>query len=356
VDFGTSSAAKNILARPELADRFEILEVLGFGSEAFVYLARDRARDGQSVALKILVNDRVFAEETTRRFIDEASLSAEISHPNIVASYDVIKLEDTVAITMEFVDGIDLAERLRKGPFSIAEIEDIFIQLCSALEALHAHGIFHRDLKLENLFLRADGVLKLGDFGLMIRPEAEPTRAACLLGTPPYMPPEYVEGGTYDARGDLWAAGLILYELSTGRRRLSGKHGSAALDYLVRTDYRIPALTLTGLPRKFIRIIERALEIDREKRFQSAQEMRAAMLDDSGSSTTGEVVKVTPRLVLNEYAGSLPSLQPWYRRVTLSGIALGLGLFFITLLATVWFVDPGRVVAGPPSAATALSE
>ena len=195
MDFGTSSAAKNILARPELADRFEILEVLGFGSEAFVYLARDRAREGQSVALKILVNDRVFAEETTRRFIDEASVSAEISHPNIVAAYDVIELEDTLAITMEFVDGIDLAERLRTGPLSIVEIEEIFVQLCSALEALHAHGIFHRDLKLENLFLRGDGVLKLGDFGLMIRPEAEPIRSSFLLGTPPYMPPEYVEGG-----------------------------------------------------------------------------------------------------------------------------------------------------------------
>lgn len=350
MDFGTSSAAKNILARPELADRFEILEVLGFGSEAFVYLARDRARDGQAVALKLLVNDKVFAEETVRRFIDQGSVSAEISHPNIVAAYDVIHLEDTLAITMEFVDGIDLAERLKRGSLSFAEIEHIFVQICSALEALHAHGIFHRDLKLENLFLRTDGVVKLGDFGLMLRNEAEPTRSSSLLGTPPYMPPEYVEGGAYDARGDLWAAGLVLYELATGRRRLSGKHGSAALDYLVRTDYRIPALTLTGLPRKFVRIIERALEINPSKRFQTAQEMRAAILDDSGGEPTGEVVKVAPRLDLNEYVKTYPQQLPLTHRLSLSGIACGLGTLFVAALLAVWWLNlpnPELRVAAP---------
>ncbi|MFM1848959.1 MAG: hypothetical protein RL417_2433 [Pseudomonadota bacterium] len=346
MDFRTSSAAKNILAHPELADRFEILEVLGFGSEAFVYLARDHAFGGREVALKLLVNDRVFAEETIPRFVDEASVSAEVNHPNIVTAYDVIELDGTIALTMEFVRGIDLAERLKRGAFSYGEVEHLFIQLCSALEALHAHGICHRDLKLENILISSDGVLKLGDFGLMLRSDSTAPRSSFLLGTPPYMPPEYIEGGAYDPRSDLWAAGLVLYELATGRRRLSGKHGSAAIDYLMKTDYRIPTLTLTGLPRKFTRIIERALEIDPAKRFQSAKEMRAAMLEDMADDSASGVVKVTPQLDLKEFVESAATNLPWCRRISLGGIALGLGIFFVGVLSVVWLcgIDTGLAV------------
>jgi serine/threonine-protein kinase len=346
VDFGNSSAAKNILAHPELADRFEIVEVLGFGSEAFVYLARDRACGGREVALKLLVDDKVFAAETTQRFLDEASLSAEIQHPNIVKSYDIIQLDGTVAMTMEFVDGEDLAERLKRGAIPNEQVEHIFVQLCSALEALHAHGICHRDLKLENIFLRADGVVKLGDFGLMLRPQSGEPRSTCLLGTPPYMPPEYVEGGAYDYRGDLWAAGLVLYEIATGRRRLAGKHGSAALDYLVKTDYRIPALTLAGLPKKFVRIIERALEIEPLKRFQSAQEMRAAMLDEGEGDPREPIVRVEPRLQLNSYLTSKVGARSWTRFVSLRGVALILGAFFVSILALVWIFGAEAWVLG----------
>lgn len=337
MSFKPSPAARHILARPALADRFEILNVLGEGSVATVYLALDRAHGERKVALKILVNDHVFAEQTTRRFVEEALVSAEVVHPNLVAVYEVIRLEDTVALTMEYVDGIDLAQLIERGPASASKATDIVVQLCAALEALHAHGLAHRDVKLENIFLRSDGVVKLGDFGLVVRKSTEKPaeRQATLVGTPAYMPPEYVESGRFDAAGDIWAAGLVLYELAVGRRRLVGKFGSEALDYLMRTQYKIPALPLTGLPKKLVAIIERALQVDPARRFSSAASMRTALLAEDADGA-GKV-EVSARIDLREFAASADKLCRWRERLSLSRVALALGVFFVAASGALWF-------------------
>lgn len=335
MSFGSSRAARHILARPDLADRFDIVSVLGEGAVACVYLAHDKARGGEPVALKLLVNSDVFAGETAARFADEVSVSDEVRHPNIVTAFDVIQFEDTLALTMEYVEGVDLAERITHGPLSVREIEDIFVQVCSALEALHNHGICHRDLKLENIFLRSDGTVKVGDFGLMVRGRLSTgTRRPFLLGTPAYMPPEYVEAGRYDPRGDIWAAGLVLYELATGRRRLSGKRGSEALSYLRRTDYRIPALTLTGLPKKFIRIIERALAVDPNARYQTATELRQAIVSSPSDIPEEGVVELNSRLDLPGVSASMRRKRRWRDELTVTGVSVGLGLFFGSFSAT----------------------
>jgi len=364
VKLGTAKAASQVLAHPDLADRFDIVSVLGEGSVACVYLARDKSRRGEFVALKLLVHNDVFAGETVSRFADEVSVSAEVVHPNIVKAYDVIEVGGTLALTMEYVEGVDLAARLADGPLSVAETEEVFLQICAALEALHAHGICHRDLKLENIFLRSDGVVKIGDFGLMVRGRLSSGGARpFLLGTPAYMPPEYVEGGSYDSRGDIWAAGLVLYELATGRRRLSGKRGSDALAYLVKTDYRIPTLTLTGLPKKFVRIIERALSVDPAARFQSATELRAAMVAPHAEVPGEGNIEVNPRLDLNDVTASMRRKRRWRDDVTPGGVALGLGIFFIALTGTLgvcgsggrWGSVCGLVENQPPSTDAAVS-
>lgn len=343
VKLGAAKAAKHLLAHPDLADRFDFISALGEGSVACVYLARDKARGGALVALKLLVHNDVFAGETAARFADEVTVSAEIVHPNIVTAYDVIAVGDTLALTMEYVEGVDLAARLASGTLSVAETEDVFLQVCAALEVLHAHGICHRDLKLENIFLRSDGVVKLGDFGLMVRGRLSAgARRPFLLGTPAYMPPEYVEGGLYDSRGDIWAAGLVLYELATGRRRLSGKRGSDALAYLVKTDYQIPTLTLTGLPKKFVRIIERALAVDPRARFQTAAELRAAMLVPHAEVPREGNIEVNSRLNLNEFTATMRRKRRWRDDVTPRGVALGLGIFFVALTATLGVCGRGE--------------
>lgn len=289
----TLGGSTEIIARqPVLAGRFQVLEVLGQGGCSKVVRAIDREFENREVALKILVNHDAFDGHSVARFKEELRICRSLQHPNLVAAYDQIEVAGMLAFTMEFVKGKDLGSILSKRKFSTEESVQICRQVLSALAELHRHGIVHRDVKLENIILRDDGVAKLTDLGLMKSPSLQGlTRTGVLLGTAQYMPPEYVQHAIYDARGDVYALGIVLYELLTGRRRLIGKDGSDALEHLIKTKFQIARVTLAGIQRKFVPIIEQATAINPLERYASAVEMLDALTEALKSDEKAVEVK-----------------------------------------------------------------
>jgi eukaryotic-like serine/threonine-protein kinase len=241
------------------------------------------------VALKVLSNESAFDEHTLERFKAEIRVLQEVRHPNIVAAYDFIALDHTIAYTMEYVRGQDLAKILQLRTITFTEIDLIFDQLLSALHELHSKGIFHRDLKLENLLYSTEMGVKLSDFGL-VRQEAHRglTRVGVLLGTAQYMPPEYIRASLFDARSDLYCSGILLYELLSRRRYLEDKHGAEAITYLIEKEFQIPCDVPPHVPAKYVALMRCAMEPRPERRFQSAAEMRDAFRQEGGFSKRKE--------------------------------------------------------------------
>src|SRR5438132_9804450 len=210
---------------------YEILAPLGAGGMGEVYRARD-TKLGRDVALKVL--PEAFAKDCERmaRFQREAQMLASLNHPNIASIYGLEESGGVRALVMELVEGPTLAERVREGAIPIEEALPIAKQIAEALEYAHERGIIHRDLKPANIKLTADGKVKVLDFGLakafdndtrILDPAnsptltISPTSAGMILGTAGYMSPEQARGVTVDKRADVWAYGVVLYEMLTGR-------------------------------------------------------------------------------------------------------------------------------------------
>lgn len=268
-----------VTGTPILAHRFDIVKVLGQGAAGAVFLARDLSSSGDFVALKVLTNSAAFDENTRQRFIEEFRACQKIQHENVVRSYEYIELDDGVAFTMEFVEGYDLSKLIYKRKYGWDEIDSILQQILEALGELHRNNIVHRDIKLENVLITSTGIVKLVDLGLIRKMDQDGlTRTGVLLGTAQYMPPEYVNNGIYDQRSDLYAVGLLLYEVLSGRRRLQKMHGRDALEYLVSTGFKVERIQdspLGEIPNKYHLILQRALEPRPKKRYQTAAEMKA---------------------------------------------------------------------------------
>ncbi len=272
-----------------LTERFEILEFLGDGAAGYVYKVKDRQRDNKVMALKVLADEHAFDEATLDRFLQEIKLCQSIRHPNLVEAYDLIEQGDCVAYTMELVDGGSLQAMFSQRKIGIEAVEKIMDQVLMAVAELHRHGVVHRDIKMENVLLRTDGTVKLTDLGLMKQLGAQGlTQPGLLLGTPQYMPPEYVRRSVYDERGDIYTLGLLLYELVSGKRWLSHLRGQEVINYLVKTRFEINRATLAGVSPKHIEILGRALDHDPTRRYQTAGEMRTALSNPSKQAVVAE--------------------------------------------------------------------
>jgi serine/threonine-protein kinase len=205
------------LSPETLSGRYSVERTLGRGGMAIVFLAHDGELD-RPVALKVLADNLAGDAAVRHRFLREARLAARISHPNVVTVYDAGDEAERPFIVMEYVDGETLADRLARGRLAAADAVDVAVQLCAALEHAHRAGLVHRDVKPQNVLLRADGVAKLADFG--IARAAEQTRlteAGTLLGTASYLAPELAAGGEASPASDLYSLGVLLYESLTGR-------------------------------------------------------------------------------------------------------------------------------------------
>jgi len=267
--------------RPRVGDAigpYEIREHLGSGGMGHVYLAWD-SRLRRRVALKTL---RASDSDTRARLLREARAAARLNHPHIAAIHDVLDTGDAPCIVMEFVEGETLAARIARGPLAADEAVRIALQLARALESAHAGGILHRDLKAANVLVRGDGQVKVLDFGLaqtLVRDDEEPTDTFTatavphLAGTPGYMSPEQLAGRPTDARSDLYALGVVLFEMLAGRRPYEGTDLVAVAMQVAAEPP--PSLRSVGraAPPALERVVARLLARDRDGRYASAADV-----------------------------------------------------------------------------------
>src|SRR5262245_52060372 len=260
---------------------YEIVAPLGAGGMGEVYRARD-LRLGRQVALKVLPEAMARDGDRMARFEREARMVAGLNHPNIVTLFSVEDEGDLHFLIMELVEGQSLADLVTAGGLPLARVVDIGIALSGALSAAHEKGVVHRDLKPANVMVARDGRVKVLDFGLAkLRPaDGDLSRASTeadavsevghVAGTVPYMAPEQVRGEAVDARSDVFALGITLYELATGQRPFAGA-SSADISSAILRDVPLPlARVRADVPGDLERIVGRCLEKNPRQRFQTA--------------------------------------------------------------------------------------
>ena len=278
---------------------FEITSLLGAGGMGEVYRARDTRLDRQ-VAIKILLESFARDPERMVRFEREARLLAALNHPNIAQIYGLEESGSTKALVIELVEGPTLADRIAEGPIPVAEALAIARQIAEALQAAHDQGIVHRDLKPANIKLRLDGSVKVLDFGLakLTEPGAANgpdasialtmsptvmspamTQAGFILGTAAYMSPEQARGKAVDGRADIWAFGVVLYEMLTGERPFKGEDITDTLASVVRDEP-----DLSKVPVRARKLLARCLEKDPRRRLRAIGDAWD-LLDDAGAVT-----------------------------------------------------------------------
>src|SRR4051812_47330300 len=262
---------------------YEIIRELGRGGTALVYLARERAT-GDEVAIKAIRSRYIDDEEAQARFEREARLVAQLHHPNMVPVRAVLDLDRAgLAIVMAHVVGRTLKQRIKQeGWLTPENAAQILREIGGALDAAHAHGIVHRDVKPENIFIDRDGRALLADFGLArsMTPDSALTMAGVALGTPAYMAPEQIDGTDLDARVDVYSLGLVAWEMLTGRRAWVGE-GLYAILYHQKHELPPDVRELRDdVPDRLAEGIAPAIEKRREARWGSVREMLDA-LDES---------------------------------------------------------------------------
>ena len=255
--------------------RYEILARIGGGGMGEVFRARDE-RIGRDVAVKVISGATAQAPDLLRRFELEARAAGALNHPHVLAIHDVGNQDGTPYLVTELLEGENLRAALRRGRMPPARAVELARQICRGLGAAHAKGIVHRDLKPENLFLlAADGRLKILDFGLakLIGPtETAADQTAAVLGTAGYVAPEVLRNAPADPRADLFAVGVILYEMLTGERAFKG--ASPVEAHHAALTWEPP---LSELPPALAPVLRRCLEKDPEARFQSAADLELAL-------------------------------------------------------------------------------
>jgi len=310
-----------------LGGRYEISGILGQGGMGAVYKARDREVD-REVALKVIRPELAGNPDILRRFKQELILARQVTHKNVVRIFDLGEAEGAKFISMEYIDGRDLHSILaERGKLPPEESVGIIEQVCQGLEAAHAEGVIHRDLKPQNIILDKHGRAAVMDFGIARSRELSGlTQTGDLVGTPEYMSPEQAKGEEIDSRSDLFSLGIIFYELLTGKTPYAATTPAASL--LKRTRERaVPPVKLDAAIPKFVNdIVVRCLEIDPQRRYASAREIMQD-LEARHATRRGVTLLHLPRFRMVEEFGAR-----W--------IAPALGLL---LLVVIGFVFRGKI-------------
>ena len=284
----------------EVLGHYRVHEKIGEGGMGEVYRARDEHLDSD-VAIKVLPPECVRDESARQRFRQEAHALARLNHPNIAVIHDFDSERGVDYLVMEYIPGINLSARLIAGKLREEEVVRLGTQLADGLCAAHAHGVIHTDLKPDNLRLTEEGWLKILDFGLakLRVPVAgngtteSLTETRSVAGTLAYMSPEQARGESVDARTDLFSFGAVLYEMATGKAAFVGASAAAVLAALLTQAPRSPSSLNPDLSPALERIIDKALEKNRDLRYQSAAEMRSdlnRLKRDWESGQSGAVV------------------------------------------------------------------
>ena len=285
---------------PDRIGKYRIDAVLGEGAMGVVYRAHDPNID-RAVAIKTIHTHLIGAEERENwldRFAREARAAGRCMHPNLVTVFDYLIEGGAPYLVMELVEAQTLGDRMARGPLpGIAEIDALMTQMLEGLGAINAAGIVHRDVKPANIMLLDDGRLKLADFGVA-RVEALGATMGGMIGTPSYMSPEQFRGATVDARSDIFAAGVILFELLTGQKPYPSRNLGELSQLVIQGAHRLPCELSPDLNEGIDAVVARALAADPESRFQTAGDFLAALTGELNSTEARALSETGARTVL----------------------------------------------------------
>jgi len=301
-DLSPTATAPPGVGRTRIAERYEILGLLGVGGMGTVYKVRDHELD-ELVALKLLSGDLASNAETLARFRREVRIARKVTHPNVARTFDIGEHEGVRFLTMELVDGEALDARMARGRLGLHEIVTIVAGLCDGLGAAHAAGVVHRDLKPANVLVAKDRVV-VTDFGIARALESNDARTTTIAGTPAYMAPEQVEGRELDARADLYALGVMLFELISGELPFVGD--TPVVQAAARLVRPAPELLdrAPTTPAPIAALVRALLSKDREGRPASALAVKEALTATSLPSLAPPPALVDRHVGLREALGS----------------------------------------------------
>ncbi len=279
-----------------LESRYQVLQELGRGGMGIVYQAYDKQLKEQ-VALKIISPLFGNDPDAVERLKREVSSARRISHNNVIRIFDIGESSGLHFVSMEYFAGTSLRDYVkRNGALSLIQAKNIVLQICDGLQAAHAQGVIHRDLKSHNIIINAANHIKIIDFGLARSTYAEGmTATGLILGTPEYMAPEQVAGKKVDERADIYSLGIILYEIFTGRVPFSGDSPIAVGFQQLKDPPPDPREINPQVPEDVTAVILKALEKDPFRRFRSVQEMRDAIEQTFGKTAVSVSPAVSPK-------------------------------------------------------------
>ncbi|MFQ5824503.1 MAG: serine/threonine-protein kinase [bacterium] len=278
--------------------RYKIIEKIGEGGMGEVYLAEDLELK-RKIALKFLSPEFTSDKKIKARFKREARTAANLNHPNIITVYEIAEYENRSYIAMEYVEGKSLKDLIAKKELPISNVIDISIQICEGLSKAHQEGVVHRDIKPENIMIDKDGRVKILDFGLAKLKEANKlTSETSTLGTLYYMSPEQTQSADVDRQSDIFSFGVILYEMITGQLPFRGEY-EAAISYSINyVDPEPLARFKVGVSEGLQRIVDKALDKNRETRYQNSADFLADLKKErnnySEAIKTVTIKKVKP--------------------------------------------------------------